>query len=192
MPISKIKLREKEVEYTLKKSRRARRLRLTIHCDGSFVITAPRGLSESFIEKFIIQKSAWVLDKLEYFKKFPGRRPLTRGESKKDFAGHKNQALALAQSRIEYFNKFYGFKYRRTTIKNQKTLWGSCSKKGNLNFNYKIARLPPRFADYIVVHEFCHLGEFNHSRKFWSLVARAIPDYSEIRKELRRTGIAFY
>jgi predicted metal-dependent hydrolase len=56
---------------------------------------------------------------------------------------------------------------------------------GNINFNYKIALLPPRLADYIVVHELCHLGEFNHSKAFWDLVAVAIPDYRERRAELR-------
>ncbi|PIP23438.1 MAG: hypothetical protein COX90_01110 [Candidatus Nealsonbacteria bacterium CG_4_10_14_0_2_um_filter_38_17] len=70
-------------------------------------------------------------------------------------------------------------------MKNQKTRWGSCFKKGNPNFNYKIALLSQRLADYIVVHELCHLGELNHSQKSWNLVAKAVPDYPEIRDELK-------
>ncbi|MCX6797673.1 MAG: DUF45 domain-containing protein [Candidatus Falkowbacteria bacterium] len=66
------------------------------------------------------------------------------------------------------------------------------SKKGNLNFNYKIALLPSKIVDYIIVHELCHLREFNHSQKFWNLIARAIPDYLEIRSELKRSGLRYH
>ena len=191
MPLAKIQLNKKEVEYTLKKSRRARRLRLAVFGDGSLVVTAPRRMSENFIEQFIVQKSAWVLEKLEHFRKYPSCR-LTKGEREKEFAEHKEKALLLAKNRIEHFNIIYNFNYPKINIKNQRTLWGSCSRKGNLNFNYKIALLPLQSADYIIVHELCHLGEFNHSRKFWDLVAKAIPDYREIRRILRKTGVSFY
>lgn len=159
-----IELRKNKVEYTLRVSKRARRMRLAVYCDGSFVVTAPRNISESIIEQFIIQKSQWVIDKLEYFRNVSGQ-VLAKG-AKKDYTAYKDMALALAQKRIEYFNKIYGFEFNKINIKNQKTRWGSCSKKGNLNFNYKIALIPERLADYIIVHELCHLKEFNHSRKF--------------------------
>jgi predicted metal-dependent hydrolase len=89
------------------------------------------------------------------------------------------------EQRIEYYNQYYGFKYNKINIKNQKTRWGSCSKKGNLNFNYKILFLSAETRDYIVVHELCHLKEFNHSKKFWNLVAETIPNYLQIRKNLK-------
>lgn len=182
-----IELHKKKVEYTLKVSKRARRMRLAIYCDGSFVVTAPRYASENIIEQFIIQKSQWIIEKLEYFKSFSGQ-VFTKG-TKKDYIKYKEQALALAQNRIESFNKFYGFKFNKVSIKNQKTRWGSCSKKGNLNFNYKIFLLPERPADYIIVHELCHLKEFNHSQKFWNLVAKTMPNYLALRTELRKRGL---
>lgn len=185
----KIELHKKKVEYTLKVSKRARRMRLAIYCDGNFVVTAPRNTSENIVEQFIIRKSQWILDKLEYFKSISGQI-FARG-AKKDYAKHKEQALILAQKRIEYFNKACGFRFNKINIRNQKTRWGSCSRKGNLNFNYKIALLPERLADYIVVHELCHLKEFNHSQKFWNLVAKIMPDYLENRNELKRGGIKF-
>ena len=104
---------------------------------------------------------------------------------RREYLKYKNRARGLAQKRLVYFNQFYGFKYHRIFIKKQKTRWGSCSKKGNLNFNYKIALLPPKLADYIIVHELCHLKEFNHSKEFWNLVAENFPDYKKIRKEIR-------
>jgi predicted metal-dependent hydrolase len=101
------------------------------------------------------------------------------------FYQYKSSALQLAENRLSHFNRYYGFSINRVTIKNQRSRWGSCSKKGNLNFNYRIALLPQPLADYVIVHELCHLGEFNHSKKFWQLVAKTIPDHDRIRKLVR-------
>ena len=98
-------------------------------------------------------------------------------------------ARTFVENRISYFNKFYNFKINRIAIKNTKTRWGSCSSKGNLNFNYKIIYLKPELADYLIVHELCHLGELNHSRRFWALVSKTIPDYAKINEDLRKTPI---
>jgi predicted metal-dependent hydrolase len=97
----------------------------------------------------------------------------------------KEQARIFVENRISYFNKIYNFKINRIAIKNTSTRWGSCSSKRNLNFNYKIIYLKPYLADYLIVHELCHLGELNHSKKFWTLVRQTIPEYAKINKELR-------
>lgn len=110
-------------------------------------------------------------------------------KNKKDFEIYKTKALDLAINRIEYFNKVYNFKFYTIRIKDASTRWGSCSSKGNLNFNYRIALLPEKISDYIIVHELCHLGEFNHSQKFWDLVAKTVPDYMQIRAELKSIGM---
>lgn len=165
-------------------------MRLAIYQDGDFVITAPRSVNQNIIEQFIIKKSQWILDKLEYFKNFSGNNILKKNE--KDFSQHKKVTFALAKERTEHFNNIYKFKFNKINIKNQKTRWGSCSSIGNLNFNYKISLLPQQLSDYIIVHELCHLGEFNHSPKFWNLVAKTIPDYLELKKELKRTGVNLY
>lgn len=181
-----IELGQRKIPYTLKVSPRARRLRLSVFRDGNFVVTVPRSMSENTIEQFIIQKSQWIIKKLEYFKGFSGM--VFMRSTKKEYAEHKGRALVLAQTRLEYFNQFYNFSYNKISIKNQKTKWGSCSKRRNLNFNYKIVLLPEKMADYIIVHELCHLGEFNHSKNFWNLVAQTIPDHHEIRKDLKKNG----
>lgn len=98
---------------------------------------------------------------------------------------YSDVARTLAHSRLEHFNQFYNFEYGTVRIKAQTTRWGSCSSKGNLNFNYKIALLPQHLSDYIVVHELCHLGEFNHSQDFWNLVEKTVPNYLELRAELK-------
>lgn len=115
-----------------------------------------------------------------------GRRPLTRFTINK-----REQAIRFVENRISYFNKFYNFEINRVAIKNASSRWGSCSSKGNLNFNYKIIYLRPVLADYLIVHELCHLGELNHSKRFWSLVRKTIPEYVKINKELRRMPVKF-
>ncbi|MDO8505419.1 MAG: SprT family zinc-dependent metalloprotease [bacterium] len=183
----KITLGSQELEYTLKISARARRLRLTVYCDGSVVATLPRRMSKNALEEFILKKAQWILRKVEYFKKFPTK--VLKG-SHSDFLKYREQALALARQRVEYYAARYGFVYRKINIKNQKTRWGSCSKKGNLNFNYKIALLPEALANYLVVHELCHLKEFNHSYAFWKMVGDILPDYAVSRRELKKNGMS--
>jgi predicted metal-dependent hydrolase len=164
-------------------------MRLAIYCDGNFVVTVPQNLSENIIEKFIIKKSQWIIDKLEYFKSFSGK--ILRTGTQKDYEHYKEVAFQLARKRIDYFNQIYSFKFNKINIKNQKTRWGSCSRKGNLNFNYKIALLPKELSDYIIVHELCHLKEFSHSQKFWNLVAKVLPNYLNIREDLRKSSLKF-
>jgi predicted metal-dependent hydrolase len=179
-----IAINKEDISYTLRKSKRARKMRLAVYCDGSVVVTTPHWMGQILAERFIREKAGWLARKIAFFKE---RKTLivkkgTRGE----YLKHKENTRALVKERLEYFNSFYGFNFKTINIKNQKTRWGSCSKKGNLNFNYKLALLAPHLADYIIVHELCHLAEFNHSRKFWDLVAKTIPEHKRLRKELNK------
>lgn len=185
----RITLKDKKISYTLRKSKRARRMRLAVYCDGAIVLTTPFDLKENIAEKFVREKSKWLLSKLSFFKQFEGQA-IAR-YSREDYLKYKEEAYILAENRINHFNKIYKFKYNKVNVKNQKTRWGSCSKKGNLNFNYKIALLPASVSDYIIVHELCHLKEFNHSKRFWKLIEKAIPDYRDIKNELKKSGLSF-
>lgn len=185
----KIIIHNKTVSYTLRKSKRARRVRIVVHCDGSVVVTTPYGLSENVAERFIKDKTNWIFTKLSFFKKYSGK--LTP-RNPADYLKYRDEVQRLAEDRVEHFNKIYNFKFNRINIRNQKTRWGSCSKKRNLSFNYKILFLPSHISDYIITHELCHLKEFNHSRKFWNLVAETVPNCLEIKKELKRSVLNSY
>ena len=80
--------------------------------------------------------------------------------------------------------------YKRVAIRDQKSRWGSCSSRGNLNFNYRLILLSEEMCDYVIVHELCHLLEMNHSDRFWSLVALAVPDYQSVKVQMRKINIA--
>lgn len=181
-----IKIENTEIEYKIRKSNRARRLRIAVYCDATVVVTAPYGINENKVEKFITEKANWIISKLNFFKQF--KHSFIADNSQESYLKHKFKALELAERKIEYYNKICNFKFNKINIKNQRTKWGSCSKKGNLNFNYKIALMPERIADYIIIHELCHLKEFNHSGKFWNLVAEFMPDYLKIKEELKNKG----
>jgi len=105
--------------------------------------------------------------------------------SRREYLTRKEEARVLADEKIRYFGTLYNLHPSRISIRNQKTRWGSCSRKGNINLNYRILHLPEKYLDYVIVHELCHLKQFNHSKKFWDLVAREIPDCKKIRREIR-------
>ena len=111
--------------------------------------------------------------------------------TKRRFAEHKEAARAMVHARLTYFNRHYGLTYKRVTIRAQRSRWGSCSKKGNLNFNFALLFLPPELCDAVIVHELCHLKEFNHGKAFWKLVGETIPDYAERKRKLARTHPIF-
>lgn len=175
---------DQQINYTLRKSTRARRLRLVVYCDASVVVTAPVYFDERKIELFLREKTDWILSKISYFKKLGGVRQI--GGGRREYKKYREKARAFILEKIEKINLQYDFSFNRVAIKNHRRRWGSCSSKRNLNFNYKIIFLPEKFAEYIVAHELCHLREFNHSRAFWNLVERAAPDYRQIIKELKK------
>ena len=153
-----------------------------MHADGAVVVTKSKYIRESEIERLVEKKADWIIEKIELMKSKP--KKLLAHYSAKDFKENKDKAYEFVLGRISHLNNFYNFKINSISIKNQKTRWGSCSSKGNLSFNYKILFLPVHLADYIIVHELCHLKEMNHSHRFWSLVAEKIGDHKIRRKEI--------
>ena len=178
-----ITLAGQKIGYTIKKHRRAKNLRLAISGNGCLVASKPWYVSQKAIEEFILEKARWVVENLERFKN--ANRHNEFRNSRAGYLAYRNQAERLILKKINEVNNIYQFKFSNISIRNQKTRWGSCSGRGNLNFNYKMIFLPEKIINYIVAHELCHLKEANHSARFWSLVAKTIPDYKIIRKDLK-------
>jgi hypothetical protein len=147
-------------------------------------ITIPRGITLLQMEKFILQKGNWILDKLDFFQK--RKKDCRFVSSREEYLQKKNEAEKIIREKVEFYCAKYDFEYKKISIRNQKTRWGSCSSKGNLNFHYKLAMMPERYVDYVVAHELCHLKEMNHSGKFWKLVAQMIPNYKDVVKEMKK------
>jgi predicted metal-dependent hydrolase len=176
------------INCRIKKSRRAKNICLRVCPDATAVLTIPRWVSREAGLRFLRSKQKWLADKIRDKKEEIRKRPQ---RTRNDYLENKSAAERLVWARLEHFNAFYNFKYNRLCIRDQQSRWGSCSAKKNLNFTYRIVFLPPELADYLIVHELCHLGEMNHSAKFWALVARTIPEYKKWRKILLKEGNKF-
>jgi len=177
------------MKYILKKSLRAKNLRITVKTDGSVILTRPFFIRKRMAEDFLEDKIDWVEKNIRRFKRSHERIFKQVKKNRKDYLKNKERARYIIEERLQYFCYKYNFKYQKVRIKNQKTVWGSCSQKGNLNFNYKLIYLPEELLDYVVVHELCHLKELNHSKKYWQIVSEIMPSYKECRKKLRSTKI---
>lgn len=189
----------REINYQIKRYKLSKHLRLSIRpCfDGEIgceknsslkiLVTIPKRVTEAMVEKFIREKGSWIVEKLDELKK-ANPQPKTILD-KKSYKREKERARKIITERVNYFGNLYGFRFERIAIRAQRTRWGSCAKNGNLNFNYKMIYLPERIMDYIIVHELCHLDQFNHSKRFWFLVSEIIPDYRELRRKLKKINI---
>lgn len=103
------------------------------------------------------------------------RRVVRRPRVARPTPSQREEARGLLTARTAHWAAALGVKYNRIAIKSQRSLWGSCSRRGNLNFNWRLAAAPPEVLDYVVIHELCHLLELNHSKRFWTHVAAACP-----------------
>ena len=180
-----IKLKNNKIEYIVRRSRRSKCLRVAIKADASIVVTKPFLVPNFLVESFLKQKAEWILKTIKKVGERKSNFYMPR-RHKVAYKKHKEDARNLVTQALEKYNQVYNFSYKTVRIKNHKSRWGSCSEDNNLNFCYRLVFMPKYMAEYIVVHELCHLGELNHSKKFWKLVSQTVPDYKKIEKELRQ------
>lgn len=179
--------KEESMDISISIIRSARKtISIEVHRDGSVVVRAPYRMSESRIMEFVSKEAKWIADKQKKMQETP---PLLQVQiQEQDSREMREKAKKLCEQRVAYYAPKMGVIERvgRISVRNQKTRWGSCSEKGNLSFNWKLAVLPQALADYVVVHELAHLKQMNHSAAFWKEVEMILPDYQERRQELAK------
>lgn len=163
---------------------------IQVNSNLSVTVRAPRSVSEKDIEEILKKKEAWISKHIEKIKETKERFEAEPTEklTREKVIALAEEALKVIPERVEYFAKVIGVTYGKITVRNQKTRWGSCSSKGNLNFNCLLMLAPPEVLDYVVVHELCHRKQMNHSKAFWLEVEKVLPDYKEVRKWLKEEG----
>lgn len=107
-------------------------------------------------------------------------------------AWYRSMTREFIEGCVAHYQPVFSKKVNRITIKDQKSRWGSCSSKNNLNFNWRLSMAPKEVVEYVVVHEMCHLVHMNHSKAFWELVEKFIPNYKDMRKWLKDYGHLMY
>ncbi len=165
-------------------------IELNICRDGHIRVRVPFSVTDAEIAQVLKEKSSWIekhrkqmLERQQSVREMWGNRL-----SAQDIQALADQAVKIIPEKVRYFAGKIGVDYGRITIRNQKTRWGSCSGKGNLNFNCLLMLTPDEVQDYVVIHELCHRKEMNHSPKFWAEVAKFMPDYKQKRKWLKENG----
>lgn len=163
-----------------------RTIAVEVKSDLRVIVRAPLKMTDKDIHRFLAQKSAWIEKHLEIAKERQDERLTSFNDAEiKELAEAAKQDLP---QRVERFAAIMGVTVGRIAIRKQKTRWGSCSAKGNLNFNCLLMLCHPDVRDYVVVHELCHRLELNHSPRFWALVEQILPNYKKQREWLKNNS----
>ena len=182
-------------EYTIVRSKR-RTIGITVKQDGSVTVRIPLTLTKARAEAFVIEKQEWIKRAQERMAKKreaaglgpDGKALAVAAFTDKEIKDLKKQAKKALLPMVAEVAQLMGVSYGSISIRAQKSRWGSCSSKGNLNFNCLLMLMPESIQRYVVVHELSHRIEMNHSARFWSEVAKYQPTFKEDRKALRELG----
>lgn len=176
----------RDVEYKIIRSNR-KSFGLELNAKG-LVVRAPLCATDRQIDEFICHHKNWIekhLNRLEQQQKRSAELPKLTEDEIQELA---NKAAEYIPERVRHYAPIVGVTYGRITIRKQRTRWGSCSSKGNLNFNCLLMLAPPEVIDSVVVHELCHRKQMNHSPRFYDEVLRVFPDYNKWNKWLKENG----
>ena len=148
---------------------------------GEIIVRAPVYVTTEQIDAHVRSREQWI-------RKHQQTLPTVEPLSMEEVRALAEQALKTIPPRVAHYARILGVTYGRITIRNQRTRWGSCSSKGNLNFNCMLMITPPEVVDSVIVHELCHLKEMNHSDRFYREVLRVYPDYWRWDRWLKENG----
>ena len=162
-----------ELEYKIKYSK-IKNIYIQIK-DGRVIVKAPRRVSKKEIEKILEQKSEWIQKAVEKETKKQEKKPLYTKEEFKEIV-EKNASELVKQT---------GLVPNKITIKKIKYAWGSCSNKKNITINLELIKYSEQAIRYVILHEICHIKYMNHSKDFWNLVEKYMPDYKQVKKEFK-------
>lgn len=181
----KMKIGEYNVEVRRSKRKSAA---IKITADMQIVVFVPLYVSDNEIERMVISKSKWIDEHMLKVQSTIDERSKLEKITFEQVKELADQAVEYIPKRVKFYAEKENFVYNKITIKNLVSRWGSCSTKGNLNFNCLLMLTPDYVIDYIVVHELCHLREMNHSEKFWAEVEKIMPDYQRAELWLKQNG----
>jgi len=218
------------VPYRIRKSHRAKNIRMTFEDEESLIVTLPDHRKLQKVEHALFEHKNWILSKIKetqilrkisppfllkngaqlpvFDMVYPLSLSVQNQKKARWYFQHnmlnitapqlspsiisrgvvhwyRTMAHLFLEDRVSYWAKIINVSPKNIRVKNQRTLWGSCSKRANLNFNWRILLLSKQAADYLIIHELSHLKELNHSPNFWLLVKKYCPEYKTHKAELK-------
>lgn len=174
------------MDYTLIRSRR-KTISLEVKEDG-LIVRAPNRTTKKEADAFVKKHAAWIEKQRQKIALRKEQIAAVEKLSEEELKELYQQAKEYLPARVEYYAGLLGVRCGRITIRCQKTRWGSCSVKKDLNFNALLMLTPPEVIDSVVVHELCHIREMNHSPRFYQLVRSVYPDYDRHNRWLKDNG----
>ena len=177
------------IDYTIIRSSR-KTISIQLQADGSVVVRAPMRMREAEIRRFVESKADWITVHQEKLKQRQDALSSIEQLTAQELDALHKQAKAFFPERVKHYAPLIGVSYGSITIRSQRTRWGSCSSKGNLNFNCLLLLAPPEVLDSVVVHELCHRKQMNHSPAFYREVYRVFPEYDKWHQWLKQNGPA--
>lgn len=170
-----------KINYRLIRSQR-KTISIQINPAGEIIVRAPQKMTVEAIDCFVQDKRNWIE------KHLPRQSGSLAKLSAAQIDDLTQRARTAITERVQYYAPLVGVPYGNITIRCQRTRWGSCSSKGNLNFNCLLMLMPEDVIDYVVVHELCHRKQMNHSKKFWAEVGNILPEYEKSKQWLKENG----
>ena len=175
------------MDYTLIKSRR-KTIAVEVR-DSGVIVRAPNRTTKKEADAFVAKHASWIQRQQEKLAQRHAAAASLPKLTDEELAQLRRRASEYIPGRVGYYAQRMGLTYGRITLRMQKTRWGSCSAKKNLNFNILLMLTPPEVIDSVIVHELCHLREMNHSARFYALVRAAYPEYDRWNKWLKKNGV---
>ena len=157
---------------------------------SGIIVRAPRRMSSQEMSAFVLKKKSWIEKHWSQMQERQQTREQQGAYTAEELKALAEKALVVIPEKVRHYAPLVGVDYGRITIRSQRTRWGSCSGKGNLNFNCLLLLTPPEVIDYVIVHELCHLIHLDHSLAFWAEVEKYMPDYKQRKAWLAENGSA--
>ena len=170
------------MEFSIRRTKRAKRLRIAVHSDGDIVVSGPLRMSDAYAARAVESHRRWIERMIEKQKKMTAGLQLEKETVDRRAFLHDVTDLVRRRAGV------MGVGVRKISVRKMRSRWGSCSKEGNITINLLLGHLPDELLEYVVVHELCHLVHHDHSKSFWDLLHAYLPDFKKSKRLLNGYG----
>lgn len=171
------------IKILYKKHPFSKNIRISVKPDGRVLVTMPKNASFLRAKEFVLKNKDWIKERVSK------STPKTR-ENEAVIEERRKLAHKILPKRLDELARKYGFKYAKVFVKNQRTVWGSCSYRNNINLNLNLVALDSEFIDYVLLHELTHTVHKNHQKAFYDLLTKNMPNALDVQKRLKKIKIS--